>query len=162
MLAIEYHVHIWQVSPLLSCGDTCQIWMQCKEYNRYLGRIVKPQQIIPIDKLRIFWTETRSMLNISEVYRRFTSLTRFCEMLNIFVCVNTVTPIKYYFGILIVYIFLYHCCQSDLSLTPGKTGKPSIIVLSVTRHMIIHQSIGMHGLAGMYWAVVVLWSDRGS
>ena len=24
MLSIEYHVHIWQVSPQLSCGDTCQ------------------------------------------------------------------------------------------------------------------------------------------
>ena len=22
-LAIEYHVHIWQVSPQLNCGDTC-------------------------------------------------------------------------------------------------------------------------------------------
>ena len=26
-LPIEYHVHIWQVSPQLGCGDTCQIWM---------------------------------------------------------------------------------------------------------------------------------------
>ena len=26
MLDIEYHVYIWQVSPQLSCGDTCQIW----------------------------------------------------------------------------------------------------------------------------------------
>ena len=25
-LHFEYHVHIWQVSPQLSCGDTCQIW----------------------------------------------------------------------------------------------------------------------------------------
>ena len=24
------HVHIWQVLPQLSCGDTCQIWMWCK------------------------------------------------------------------------------------------------------------------------------------
>ena len=39
MLAIEYHIHIWQVSPQLSCRDTCQIWMWCKESNRYLGRI---------------------------------------------------------------------------------------------------------------------------
>ena len=30
MLAIVYHVHIWQVLPQLSCGDTCQIWMWCK------------------------------------------------------------------------------------------------------------------------------------
>ena len=30
MLAIVYHVHICQVLPQLSCGDTCQIWMWCK------------------------------------------------------------------------------------------------------------------------------------
>ena len=39
MLAIEYHVHIWQVSPQLSCGDACQILMWYKEPNRYFGRI---------------------------------------------------------------------------------------------------------------------------
>ena len=39
MLAIEYHTHIWQVSLQLSCGDTCQIWMWCKEFNRYFARI---------------------------------------------------------------------------------------------------------------------------
>ena len=31
MLAIEYYVYIWQVSPQLSCGDTCQIWMWFEE-----------------------------------------------------------------------------------------------------------------------------------
>ena len=36
---IEYHVYIWQVSPQLSCGDTCQIWMWFKEYNRYVCKI---------------------------------------------------------------------------------------------------------------------------
>ena len=25
-ITIEYHLHIWQMSPQLSCGDTCQIW----------------------------------------------------------------------------------------------------------------------------------------
>ena len=39
MLAIEYHVHIWQVSPQLSCSDTCQIWMRLKERNRYFCQI---------------------------------------------------------------------------------------------------------------------------
>ena len=39
MLAIEYHVHIWQASPRLSCRDTCQIWMRFKEYNRYFCQI---------------------------------------------------------------------------------------------------------------------------
>ena len=39
MLAIEYHGHIWQVSPQLSCVDICQIWMWYKEYHRYFGRI---------------------------------------------------------------------------------------------------------------------------
>ena len=38
-LAIEYHVYIWQVSPQLSCNDTCQIWMWFRESNRYLCKI---------------------------------------------------------------------------------------------------------------------------
>ena len=38
-LAIEYRVHIWQVSPQLSCGDTCQIWMWFRESNRYFCKI---------------------------------------------------------------------------------------------------------------------------
>ena len=37
--AIEYHVYIWHVSPQLSCGDTCQIWMWLKESNRYFCKI---------------------------------------------------------------------------------------------------------------------------
>ena len=38
-LAVEYHVYIWQVSPQLSCGDTCQIWMWFEESNRYFCKI---------------------------------------------------------------------------------------------------------------------------
>ena len=38
-LAIEYHAHIWQVSPQLSCGDTCQRWMWFRESNRYFCKI---------------------------------------------------------------------------------------------------------------------------
>ena len=38
-LIIEYHVYIWQVAPQLSCGDTCQIWMWFKEYNRQFCKI---------------------------------------------------------------------------------------------------------------------------
>ena len=38
-LAIEYRVHIWQVWPQLSCGDTCQIWMWFRESNRYFCKI---------------------------------------------------------------------------------------------------------------------------
>ena len=29
-LDTEYHINIWQVSPQLNCGDTCQIWMWFK------------------------------------------------------------------------------------------------------------------------------------
>ena len=32
VVAMEYHVHIWQVSPQ-------QIWMWCKESNTYFCRI---------------------------------------------------------------------------------------------------------------------------
>ena len=39
MLAIEYHVRIWQVLLQLSCSDTCQIWMWFKECNRYFCEI---------------------------------------------------------------------------------------------------------------------------
>ena len=39
MFAIEYHVCIWQMSPQLSCGDTCQIWMWSKEFNRLFRNI---------------------------------------------------------------------------------------------------------------------------
>ena len=35
MLAIEHHVYIWQVSPQLGCGGTCQIWMWLREFNMY-------------------------------------------------------------------------------------------------------------------------------
>ena len=38
-LAIEYQVYIWQVSPQLSCGDTCQIWMWFEKSNMYFCHI---------------------------------------------------------------------------------------------------------------------------
>ena len=37
--SIEYYVHIWQVLPLLSCSDTCQICMWFKDLNRYFCKI---------------------------------------------------------------------------------------------------------------------------
>ena len=33
-LPVEYHIHIWQVPPQLSCGKTCQIWMWFSKSNR--------------------------------------------------------------------------------------------------------------------------------
>ena len=39
MLVTEYHVHIWLVLPWLRSGTTCQIWMWCKESNRYFCRL---------------------------------------------------------------------------------------------------------------------------
>ena len=36
---LEYHVYIWQVSPQLSCGDSCQIWMWLKESNSHFCKI---------------------------------------------------------------------------------------------------------------------------
>ena len=32
-LTVKYRVYIWQVSPQLSCGDICQIWMWFEESN---------------------------------------------------------------------------------------------------------------------------------
>ena len=34
-LTVKYRIYIWQVSPQLSCGDTCQIWMWFEESNMY-------------------------------------------------------------------------------------------------------------------------------
>ena len=39
MLAIEYHVHIWLVSPQLSYGDTCQIWRWFNKSGSYFCKI---------------------------------------------------------------------------------------------------------------------------
>ena len=39
-LPIGYHFHIWQVSPQLSCGDTCQIWMEFKGVSESLNLTV--------------------------------------------------------------------------------------------------------------------------
>ena len=36
---IEYHDHIWQLLPPLSCDDTCQISMWFKESNSYFCKI---------------------------------------------------------------------------------------------------------------------------
>ena len=38
-LAVKCRVYIWQVSPQLSCGDTCQIWMWFEESNMYSCKI---------------------------------------------------------------------------------------------------------------------------
>ena len=38
-LTVEYRVNIRQVSPQLSCGDTCQIWMWFKESNMYFCEV---------------------------------------------------------------------------------------------------------------------------
>ena len=34
-LTVKHRIDIWQVSPQLSCGDTCQIWMWFEEFNMY-------------------------------------------------------------------------------------------------------------------------------
>ena len=38
-LPVEYCLHIWQGSPQLNCGDTCQIWMWFKESNWHFYKI---------------------------------------------------------------------------------------------------------------------------
>ena len=38
MLAIKYHIYIWQVQAQLSCNDTCQIWMWFKESSRCFSK----------------------------------------------------------------------------------------------------------------------------
>ena len=49
-LTIEYHVYIWQVSPQLCCGDTCQIRMWFEESNMYFCQ-KKKSKILLTEKL---------------------------------------------------------------------------------------------------------------
>ena len=37
LLDYLHHIHIWQVSPQLSCGNTCQIWTWYTIANMYFG-----------------------------------------------------------------------------------------------------------------------------
>ena len=37
-LAIEYDVYIWHVSPRVSCGDSCQIWLCFKDQKATFAR----------------------------------------------------------------------------------------------------------------------------
>ena len=39
ILTVAYRVYIWQVSPQLSCGDTCQILMWFEESDMYFCKI---------------------------------------------------------------------------------------------------------------------------
>ena len=36
---MAYHIHIWEMSPQLSCGDICQMWMWFEESNMYFCKI---------------------------------------------------------------------------------------------------------------------------
>ena len=70
-LAIEYRVHIWQVSPQLSCGDTCQIWMWFGESNRYFCKIenfangeISERSFSNLDNARRIWSLHISMNSV--------------------------------------------------------------------------------------------------
>ena len=41
MLDSSNHIHIWQMLPQLSCGDTCQTWMRYSRGNQYFDKIWK-------------------------------------------------------------------------------------------------------------------------
>ena len=40
LLSMDHCVHIWQVSPQLCCGDTCQIWIWFWGFERYLAKSI--------------------------------------------------------------------------------------------------------------------------
>ena len=86
-LPIEYHFYIWQASPQLSCGDSCQIWMRLQEANWYLiflteestnGALVTPAPglsrcILRVNycimgSVRSFWmVRVRSLIHSAEI-----------------------------------------------------------------------------------------------
>ena len=75
LLSMEHHVHIWQVSPQLSCGDNCLIWMWFEESSMYYckmenfpnGEINEPSfsnphrdedcilEFIPLENIPLWW-----------------------------------------------------------------------------------------------------------
>ena len=69
-LSSEYHVHVCQVSPQLSCGDTWQIWMRFKALNSYFhkSRDVKNGEINELYRILVTLTSdcnTNACLDIS-------------------------------------------------------------------------------------------------
>ena len=47
IVATRISYHIWQMSLQRSCGDTCQMWMWCKESNNYFLVPGQRKVIIP-------------------------------------------------------------------------------------------------------------------
>ena len=96
MLVIEYHVHIWQVPPQLSCNDTCQIWMIFKECNMYFceiensayGEIVERHFGNPRPRIGLSWfpvCNTIRLVSIRFFYQNQTQnqTKRLCHAFNI-------------------------------------------------------------------------------
>ena len=46
-LPIKYHIHFWEVSLQLSCGDSCQVWMWFNRSDCFLRKAV----ICPVEKV---------------------------------------------------------------------------------------------------------------
>ena len=65
-LPIQYHVHICQMSPQLSCGDTWQIWMWIEESKLYVCSIkISRNGVTDHDQLRSFSDPHSSTLHLT-------------------------------------------------------------------------------------------------
>ena len=101
-LAIEYHVYAWQVWPL-SCGDTCQIWLWLKEFNRYFckienfvyGEIIEGALVTPTPAQKVLscpgMTDTNSWLLWGlSVHVQFIETIKLCSTK----CTNLMWPLR--------------------------------------------------------------------
>ena len=67
---LQNGIHIWQVSPQLSCGDTCQIWLSyaipnmCFENGEKLGKNNKIEEIILVTPTHSSYTRNKNALSV--------------------------------------------------------------------------------------------------
>ena len=66
-LSVRHHVHIWQVSPQLSCDDKCQIWTWFKGSNRYFSDSLPVRYIFRISKSLKLCLSVRHHVHIWQV-----------------------------------------------------------------------------------------------
>ena len=76
LLPVKYHIHVWQMLPQISCGDTCQIWMWFKEPITYTFTRLK---ISHTEKLTIFQRTFLNAFSWMKMYELHYDFTEVCS-----------------------------------------------------------------------------------
>ena len=137
ILAIEYHVYIWQVSPQLSCGDTCQIWIWFKESKGYLCNLknfacekltnrysVTPTPVLDADEMLCVW-----YLVIAKIFLFLPSIP--FKILSINIRANNTIILRFWCAILIAHqiVMAKHggsCVHFSGISTCGRTSRETV------------------------------------